>query len=207
MSTALISAHDAKLPTTYVNAKDALAKCSSVDECGEWADKAEALASYGRQANDRGMVEMATRIRARAIRRAGELLKQVPSAQGTRNDLGSPGNLSGKVAAGKTAGLSAKQIKQATKLAKIPADTFEMAVEATPPPTTQQLAAAAKHADPYFPKATAALGTLRRFAEFCGANDPERVAFAVMGHEVASVKAAVNTIDVWLDVFVTNVGK
>ena len=42
----------ARLPKSYREAKAALAKCESVDECAEWADKAAAIASYARQADD-----------------------------------------------------------------------------------------------------------------------------------------------------------
>ena len=54
-----------------------------IDECREWAIKAEALASYARQLNDTAMREMADRIQARAIRRAGELLHEIPPASET----------------------------------------------------------------------------------------------------------------------------
>jgi hypothetical protein len=38
--------------TTYERAKAALAQCASIDECQKWANKAEALASYAKQAHD-----------------------------------------------------------------------------------------------------------------------------------------------------------
>jgi hypothetical protein len=60
----------------------ALATCAKIDECKNWADKAEALASYAKQANDRDLHVMADRIQARAIRREGELLEEIESARG-----------------------------------------------------------------------------------------------------------------------------
>jgi hypothetical protein len=42
----------APLPAIYANAKLALAECERIDECQDWANRAEALASYARQAND-----------------------------------------------------------------------------------------------------------------------------------------------------------
>ncbi len=75
MSTALPSISDARLPASYERAKSALAECSRIDECKEWADKAEALASYAKQAKDDGLRILADRIQARAINRCGELLK------------------------------------------------------------------------------------------------------------------------------------
>ena len=78
----------ARLPATYEAAKNALSECSRIDECKEWADKAEALASYARQAKDEQLRKMADRIQARAIRRCGELLKQIEPKQGARTDIG-----------------------------------------------------------------------------------------------------------------------
>ncbi|MCI0440517.1 MAG: hypothetical protein L0177_15500, partial [Chloroflexi bacterium] len=46
----------------------ALAKCYRVDEYKEWADKAEALASYGRQTEDDTLLNFAKRIKGRAVR-------------------------------------------------------------------------------------------------------------------------------------------
>lgn len=72
-----INAATARLPQTYESAKSALSQCVALDECKSWADKAAALASYAKQANDEELMKMATRIRDRAIRRAGELLAQI----------------------------------------------------------------------------------------------------------------------------------
>ena len=65
-----ISPANARLPQTYESAKTALSECVALDECKSWADKAAALASYAKQANDDELMKMATRIRDRAIRRA-----------------------------------------------------------------------------------------------------------------------------------------
>lgn len=48
------------------------------------ADKAAALASYARRAKDDRLERMSQRIRAGAIRRAGELLKQLDGRGGNR---------------------------------------------------------------------------------------------------------------------------
>jgi hypothetical protein len=66
----------AKLPATYTSAREAL------DECATWAAKAEALASYARQAEDDALRRMAGRIQARAIRRMGELLQEIKRTAG-----------------------------------------------------------------------------------------------------------------------------
>ena len=83
----LPSIKKASLPVNYEAAKTALAECTRLDECKEWADKAAALASYAKQSEDEGMFNMATRIRARAVKRCGDLLKEIEVKHGQRSDL------------------------------------------------------------------------------------------------------------------------
>src|SRR5579859_1412886 len=70
----------APLPQKYEAAMAAIAECERIDECKDWVDKAAAMASYARQAKDDSLRVMAVRIQARAERRCGELLKQIPRA-------------------------------------------------------------------------------------------------------------------------------
>ena len=134
----------ASLPQTYQAAQAALAQCSQVDECKDWADKAAALASYARQSEDQELERMAQRIRARAIRRSSEILNQIETAQGSRNDLelvqGPLNKLTRKQAADE-AGMSRHQYGQAMAIGKIPEQDFEAQVESDKPPTLSQLAA------------------------------------------------------------------
>src|SRR2546425_925580 len=88
-SAAIIAeAEDAPLPTAYEAAKRALAECTKIDECADWANKARALASYARQAKDETLQKHATRIQARAIRRCGELLKEFDTKPDNAKNLG-----------------------------------------------------------------------------------------------------------------------
>jgi hypothetical protein len=132
----------ARIPQTYANAKSALYTCASIDECQEWADKAAALASYAKQAEDEELMKMAIRIRDRAIRRAGELLKQIEPQRGANQNIG--GDASTKVLtrkeAASDAGMSRDQMHTALRVASIPADEFERQVEGPTPPTVTALA-------------------------------------------------------------------
>jgi hypothetical protein len=131
----------AKLPQAYEGAKTALAHCVEIDECKDWADKAQALASYAKQANDDQLMKMATRIRDRAIRRAGELLKQIEPATGSHWESKREGTRPlTRSDAATEAGLSSHQAKQALRVANVPADEFERQVESDKPPTVSQLA-------------------------------------------------------------------
>jgi hypothetical protein len=125
-------------------AKKALAECEKIDECKDWADKAAALASYAKQSKDESLFKMATRIQARAIRRCGELLKEIESAslaqlKQNRRDGDGPSVETRKQAA-EEAGLSERQQKTAVRVANIPEEEFEAQVESDPPPTVTALA-------------------------------------------------------------------
>ena len=214
----LPSISDAPLPAVYEQAIRALAECSRIDECQDWADKAQAMASYARQAKDETMRKMADRIQARAIRRCGELLRQVPAQQGTRTDLelqaGEGPKSRTEVAA--DAGLSERQRKTALRVAAVPAERFAEQVESDIPPTVTALAKQGTAIKPKplvdlgvipaadYARATEAMGMLRRFADYCASNDPVRMAAAFQPHEIDYVRRQVESVDSWLDLFVVN---
>jgi hypothetical protein len=84
------------------------------------------------------------RVRVRAIRRCGELLKTIPakahSTVGLRGGEAHPHHVTSERAqAAKDAGLSADQTKDALRIAKVPPAEFEQAVESPSPPTVEEL--------------------------------------------------------------------
>lgn len=133
----------APLPQVYESAKAALAQCETVDECKEWADKAEALASYAKQAADDDLENMARRIRSRAIRNIGKLLEQIEPQKGGRpsetKDASGP-SLSERAQVARDAGISERQQKTAMRVAAVPQDEFEYLTESDKPATVTQLA-------------------------------------------------------------------
>lgn len=89
-------------------------------------------------ANDDELEKRSMRIRARAIRRAGELLKQIEPSKGgrpaeTRGDA--PPSFPTRKDAAEQAGLSNDQMKQAIRVANVPAKSFEAQIESEKPPT------------------------------------------------------------------------
>ena len=133
---------DAKLPMNYAAARKAIQQCAQIDECKDWADKAAALASYAKQADDEQLLKQCMRIKARATYRCGELLNEIESAQGTRTDQlsgGAPTKLTRKAAA-EEAGLSKDRAVTAIRVANVPKDSFERQVESDNPPTVTELA-------------------------------------------------------------------
>ena len=206
---------DARLPATYEAARAAIAQCEQVDECKTWADKAAALASYARQAKDDSLRVMAVRIQARAERRCGELLKQIPRAdEATRYRQAGAGPPVTRTSAAQEAGLSDRQRKTALRVASIPEPEFERQVESPAPPSITRLAEQGtvtrvvssddvRHcADPV--RAARALKTFTTFAAFCEEHDPVELARAFGQQDVESLRGFVTALDGWLDRFVTN---
>ena len=143
--TVLAKIDKSNLPRTYIAARAALAECVEIDECADWADKAKALAVYAAQSKDESLSHMALRIRARAIRRCGELIADVPPQQGGNRGNSATGprrpNAETRTDVASAAGLSDKERKTALRVAAVPECEFEQAVESDAPPTIQKLAA------------------------------------------------------------------
>jgi hypothetical protein len=122
--------------TKYDAAKYALQVAASVDEVKDIIDKAIAMSIYAKQANDTQLMDYANEIKARAQRKAGELLKEIPKAKGTAG--GGNANVTGggfnpppvnKEKTLKELGISKDQSADWQKIAEIPEDRFNELVE------------------------------------------------------------------------------
>jgi hypothetical protein len=196
----------ARFPATYEQAKVALASCQKIDECQTWANKAEALASYAKMADDDSLRKMSDRIQARAVRRMGELLKEYdgrgrPSAENVEGDH----NIS-QADAARHAGISDHQRAQAVRVANVPDAEFVAATEGDNPATVTALAEMGKKIRTVppekFKKATHLIGSLGRVAEFCEQTDPADVAAGVLPEEIAALQKYASVIVIWLDKFI-----
>jgi hypothetical protein len=204
----------AQLPARYETACAAIAECVRIDDLKDLADRQAALASYARQAQDDTLLTYAQRVQARALRRVGELLKQIEPARGANQNI-QEGTLPKvtRESAATDAGLSEHQRKTALRVANLPQEEFEAAVESDRPPTVTELAergmfarpiSTAPPVTPADPRhAAQATDMLRQFAAFCGIHDPVRIACA-SGADVGALRSYVEVIDGWLDRFVTN---
>ena len=86
-------------------------------------------------------MKMATRIRVRAVRRAGELLRQIEPAKNQHDAYARVGSgPSSRSEAASDAGMSGRQQKTALRIAAVPAEDFERQVESPVPPTLTALA-------------------------------------------------------------------
>lgn len=219
---ALAPVNAAQLPKTYEAARAALAECSAVDECKDWADKAAALASYARQSQDDQLEKMANRIRARATRRAGELLKQIePAKTGPKAELGMGDHTEyGRDRAARDAGMSKHQQVQATRIANVPEDDFEAQVESNTPPTLTQLASQGiqrpkpepqpivdlKGRDPRdFNRALHFLGTFEDYARALAKESIESTLSILTDEERLRLRGFINKIDAVHDRIMTRI--
>lgn len=207
----------ARLPAAYEAAKSALMQCASIDECQSWANKAQALASYARQADDDTLQKQAMRIQSRAVRRCGELLKDM-RAPGARSDLSEPPDATvprfeppeadlprfeaaaprTATEAARDAGMSERQQKTAIRVANVPAAHFEAAVESDEPPTVTRLADMGRQSaspdapvPPGFQAAIQMAGFARRLAEFAGQHEAATVAAAVADYNRRELRSHV----------------
>lgn len=202
MNDLVLNGAGAKLPATYTAARKALAECSRVDECQEWANKAAALASYARQAKDESLRRMADRIQARATRRCGELLKQVPAARGGWPS-DSQGVTTSRKEAAREAGLNHGQASRAINVANVPAEEFERHVEADPPTPMYKIAQLGVNHRSEVPPLD--VSAIRKFARFCGSTDAASYAASVSDPDLKKeLTALIGEIDSWLDQFITS---
>ena len=204
-----IDTRKASLPANYEKAKTAIAACERIDECKDWADKAKALASYAKQANDDELVRMATRIQLRAVRRCGELLK----ALAPKETPGRPTNYTGsgtitRAQAASEAGLSKRQKDTALRVASIPEDEFELAVEEEAPTVTSMAGRGTRKKpmvdllegrDPAdFKAATAVQGWLLPLAEVVQKFPPEQIVRGSRPREMPIMLRHLATLLPWL---------
>jgi hypothetical protein len=199
-----------KLPLSYVEAQEAIEKCYKMDECKEWADKAAALASYAKQADDETLYVTAMKIKGRAIRRAGELLKEIEPKHTGRIPTGGDKNSETRTAIAEAAGFSARQQAQALQIASIPKREFERALGAEKPPTLTVLAKLGTKPRPVstahlhgrdpkdFNQALHARAELGRMAEKCQEVTPTVVVRGTLDRDYSALRDNAKIVGAWL---------
>ena len=115
----------------YTAARRALIACVKVDEAKAIRDKAAALEAYARQSQDHEMETWAAEIRVRAMRRIGEISKDLAAAKpaGGRGKVVLPTSGRTKAETLADAGLTVQEANRCEHLAAIPARKFERLVE------------------------------------------------------------------------------
>ena len=116
----------------YSRAKQAIAEYKTVDEVKDFRDKALAVEAYAKQANDMELEWDAARARVRAERKCGELLREMEKAKGNQNTGEFGGRNERPPKETKTLaemGITKDQSSKFQKLAAVPEEEFEKAVE------------------------------------------------------------------------------
>lgn len=200
---------NAPLPVVYENAKLALSNCNDVDECINWADKALALASYARQSQDEELEKLAKRIRSRAIRRCGELLKMFDGrSENAKKQSGVDPTLISQREAAERAGLSKDQQVQAVRMANIPEEQFEMQVEAEKPLSPSELAQQGRREYLSKPKpegfadAIHFKGALKMLAEKTDNFEPDYIIGGMDEKDKQECRKLIGKIEKWFDRFI-----
>lgn len=202
----------ADLPATYEAAKNALARCDSLDECKDWSDKAQALASYAAQAKDDTLERMARRIRARAIRRSGELLDQFDARGGDRSKSVGTDSF-GQREAAKQAGMSERQQVTAVRVARVSAEDFDAMVEGENVATITALAERGKRSlvdlkgvDPkVYANCTQFVGLLRQYAKKIEVFDLDNTLPGLRDEQIAEIRHCIGLIDGMHDKIITRI--
>lgn len=203
----------ADLPATYEAAKNALARCDSLDECKDWSDKAQALASYAAQAKDDTLERMARRIRARAIRRSGELLDQFDARPTNYRQSGCAPTLPSQREAAEQAGLSKDQQVTAVRVANVSAEDFDAMVEGETVATITALAERGKRSlvdlkgvDPkVYANCTQFVGLLRQYAKKIEAFDLDNTLPGLRDEQIAEIRHCIGLIDGMHDKIITRI--
>ena len=207
-----LAVRPAAFPVNYAVAKTALAACNKIDECKTWSDKALAIRVYAKQAKDKSLMNLATRIQARAIKRSGQMLKEAGKLSPPGKKIIVPGGnyLSPKQQLADTAGMSAKQVATATQVASVDETSFESQVESETPPSVTKLAKQGKKkrskkkpapTNPDFQVATHMMGSTYTCAETCAKCDPSRVRAGLKEHEVQAFSDALRVIMEWKETY------
>jgi hypothetical protein len=111
----------------YEAARHALQVARSVDEVKNVRDKAQAAALYARQANDTELIDIASEIKLRAERRAGEMLKEMREQDARQKPGGGyqTSNATMFAPALKDLGISRDESSQWQRVAEVPEKAFE----------------------------------------------------------------------------------
>jgi hypothetical protein len=191
------------LPATYERAKAALAECADIDECRDWSDRAEAMAAYAQMRRDRTLFNLARRIQLRAKRKYAELEEFFDARGAHRKKVRA--HLSSKREIAAAAGISEHEAKTCRRLAAVPEEVFNAAVESENPPSVTALAAQgirrrapARPAPAGTKEATRALGAIRRLAELSAEHRPETIAAGIAPDEIPLTAERIAAVQLWL---------
>ena len=117
-----------QFPARYQAMVAAIAECHRVDECKELADRATAMAAYYKQIRDDTSMRQYHEVRLRSWRRLGELFAQIDTSS-CETQIAKITLIRETLADPTTQSLRDHEIIRALKLARLPEDNFEGALD------------------------------------------------------------------------------
>lgn len=171
----------------------AIAAAYSVDEVKDIRDKARAIEVYARQAKNTEAERQACEIRLRAERKCGQMLADMDKLKGRPGKASDATTLS-------DLGLSRDQSSQWQKLADVPEDEFEEALD-TERPTTNGIITAhsAPKQNTVDPRALWLWGRLQDFVrEGLLAEDPNKLVASMLEHMQSTTRDLAPSVCAWL---------
>ena len=204
-----IKNREVAIPVSYQKAVTAIQECHAIDEAKEWTDKMSALALYYKQSKDETLEKYAKRIKYRAKKRMGELLKQYdarpnnPVKQTNVNDV----LLSQKEVA-ESIGLSQRQKEEAVRFANVPEQKFEELIESDNIPTQSEIAELGKKKSKTKPnnyaKVLSVKYAIKDLIKEINEKDPIYVLDSLDVDNKKEMLEMIKTVENWFDTFVVN---
>ena len=207
---------DVALPSFYERACVAVKECVDIPEANEWKGKAEAIIAYSKTVDDKRLENYAKRIKARAYRRMGELLK---SYKGNNNQH-TPLTVT---SVAEQNGITERKQRTAINLADVPDQQFTEQIDRGNPATITDLAKQGIEARKEekrkegktsflysekpkgFNEAMYIKGDLRRLTEKFEEYDPLFIMGGLDAKGIEDVKNYISIIEAWCDTFIINI--
>lgn len=204
------------IPISYQKAVSAIQECDAIDEAKEWTDKMSALALYYKQSKDKTLEKYAKRIKYRAKRRMGELLKQFDARGGDHGNQykSKSGKTVGSVSfatqkeVAQSIGLSERQQYESINFANVPKEKFEEIIESDNIPTQAEIAELGtkkiKTKPNNISKVLSIKYAIKDLIKEMNDKDPIYVLNALDVENTKEMLEMIKTVENWFDTFVVN---
>lgn len=204
------------IPISYQRAVTAIQECHALDEAKDWTDKMSALALYYKQSKDETLEKYAKRIKYRAKRRMGELLKQYDARGGDHGNQYK--SKSGKKVVSdlfatqkelaQSIGLSERQQKEAVSFANVPEKKFEELIESDNIPNQSEISELGKNKRKSKPnnysKVLSVKYAIKDLIKEMNDKDAIYVLDALDEDNKKEMLDMIKTVENWFDTFVVN---
>lgn len=197
------------IPVSYQKAVTAIQECHAIDEAKEWTDKMSALALYYKQSKDETLENYAKRIKYRAKKRMGELLKQYDARpKNLLNQSNVNDTLVSQKEVAQSIGLSQRQKVEAVRFANVPEQKFEELIESDNIPTQTEIAELGKKKSKTKPnnyaKVLSVKYAIKDLIKEINDKDPIYVLDALDEESKKEMLEMIKTVENWFDTFVVN---